>query len=623
MHSFSAALKKLISVRWLPYLLAVLGGIVYAAHAYTIAHNHTSYLDEGLYLYKGLLFFSGQYRLFEDYGLWTNHPPLAFLVPGAVQTWFGPGLDTGRYFMIALALLSLTGLWRLVRRWGGTWWAAGAVWAMALNPAEVKPLTLAITQGLIVCAFVWSLVFLLGEKRSLWQLMLGAAIAALLPLTRINLTPVVPLLLLYVFWQYGWRTGLLATLASVLVLVAGYAPYWPDFLKIWAGWLPASLTPFLDPWRLPPEARGLSDAPNEPRTLYTVFLYFWMTLRLHFISLGSALTVWLLWPSRAPRPLTPRLRAAVLLSILLIVLLAAHMAVSFLKTYCVSCILLYVVFFDFLGLVLLAVAFPFLERETSTLRRRFVLLLIVVIIFGVGFSAYEDVNADFANSVLEQIKDGRAWGALTHFIPGVSNLLLFRRLFTLAASFLFAIGFFLLLAWLRRRLPPGQRGPRTASLALTLFLILGFLLTPTLVLGKGNDFFACGDTDLIATYERAGEHLRGLVPPGSTVYWDGRIDAIFLYLPGVTVYPPQLHHVHSYVIGGDADALLRFGLWNDELARQWLAEADYVLLEKGWRQDWVIQTLESGGYVQLESTRKVEVCRWQSIIDIYQRVEAP
>jgi hypothetical protein len=374
---------------------------------------------------------------------------------------------------------------------------------------------------------------------------------------------------------------------------------------------------------VPLEARGLSDAPNEPRTLYTVFLYFWMTLRLHFVSLGSALTVWLLWPSRAPRLLTPRMRAAILLSVLLVILLAAHMAVSFLKTYCVSCILLYVVFFDFLGLVLLAVAFPFLERETSALRRRFILLLIVLLIFGVGFSAYEDVNADFANSILDQIKDGRAWGTLTHFIPGVSNLLLFRRLFTLLASFLFAIGFFLLLAWLRKRLPLEKRGPRTASLALTLLLILGFLLTSTLVLGKGNDFFACGDTDVIATYERAGEHLRSLIPPGSTIYWDGRIDAIFLYLPGVTVYPPQLHHVHSYLIGGDADALLRFGLWNDELARQWINEADYVLIEKGWQQDWEVQVLEAGGYIKLESTRKVEACRWQSIIDIYRRVDVP
>ncbi|MEW6028198.1 MAG: hypothetical protein ACOYZ8_12720 [Chloroflexota bacterium] len=623
MQLISPAFKKLTSLKWMPFLLAVLGGTVYVVHAYTIAHDHASYLDEGLYLYKGLLFFTGQYQLFEDYGLWTNHPPLAFLIPGAIQTWFGPGLDVGRYFMIALALLSLAGLWILVRRWGGTWWAAGAVWVMALNPAEVKALTLAITQGIIVCMFVWSLVFLLGEKRAAWQVMLGAALAALLPLTRINLAPVMPIILLYVFWQYGWRTGLLATLAGVLVLVVGYAPYWPNFLKIWAGWLPASLTPFLDPWRVPLEARGLSDAPNEPRTLYTVFLYFWMTLRLHFVSLGSALIVWLLWPSRAPSPLTPRLRAAILLSVLLIVLLAAHMAVSFLKTYCVSCILLYVVFFDFLGLVLLAVAFPFLKRATSILRRRFILLLILVVIFGVGFSAYEDVNADFAKSILDQIKDGRAWGTLTHFITGVSNLLLFRRLFTLLTSFLFAVGFFLLLAGLRKRLPTEQRGPRTASLALTLLLILGFLLTPTLVLGKGNDFFACGDTDVIATYERAGEHLRSIVPPGSTVYWDGRIDAIFLYLPGVTVYPPQLHHVHSYLIGGDADALLRFGLWNDELARQWINEADYVLIEKGWQQDWEMQTLEAGGYVKLESTRKVEACRWQSIIDIYQRVETP
>ena len=38
-------------------------------------------------------------------------------------------------------------------------------------------------------------------------------------------------------------------------------------------------------------------------------------------------------------------------------------------------------------------------------------------------------------------------------------------------------------------------------------------------------------------------------------------------------------HVHSYFLGGDADTLLRFSKWNDELARKWLVEADYILFQ--------------------------------------------
>ena len=60
------------------------------------------------------------------------------------------------------------------------------------------------------------------------------------------------------------------------------------------------------------------------------------------------------------------------------------------------------------------------------------------------------------------------------------------------------------------------------------------------------------------------------------IYWEGRLLAIFLYMPNVNIYHPQMNHVHSYFIGGDAETLLRYSQWNDELARQWLAEADYI-----------------------------------------------
>lgn len=97
-------MKKLIqniSVRpWLAYLFAVLAGVIYFFTALDLAHHTTSFLDEGLYTYKGWLFATGKYSLFEYYGLRTNHMPLAFLIPGYVQKWFGPGLRTARYLSL-------------------------------------------------------------------------------------------------------------------------------------------------------------------------------------------------------------------------------------------------------------------------------------------------------------------------------------------------------------------------------------------------------------------------------------------------------------------------------------------------------------------------------------------
>src|SRR5512145_1541700 len=107
MQRVAALVRKIAYLPWLPILLTVAGFIVYLLQAIDIARTKTSFLDEGLYVYKGWLFATGQYVPFQDYGVWTNHAILSFLIPGYIQKWFGPGLDTGRYFMIFLSTLTL------------------------------------------------------------------------------------------------------------------------------------------------------------------------------------------------------------------------------------------------------------------------------------------------------------------------------------------------------------------------------------------------------------------------------------------------------------------------------------------------------------------------------------
>ncbi|MCJ7434114.1 MAG: hypothetical protein MUO77_11560, partial [Anaerolineales bacterium] len=162
---------------------------------------------------------------------------------------------------------------------------------------------------------------------------------------------------------------------------------------------------------------------------------------------------------------------------------------------------------------------------------------------------------------------------------------------------------------------------RGAYILLVAILIIGFILSPTKVLGRGNDFFDCGGADVFESYAEAGQYLRSVIPAGSKVYWDGRIDAIFLYMPGVEIYPPQLNQSHSFYYGGDSDLLLRNGYWTEELARQWMKEADFILLEKGEKLDFEVKIVESKDYITLSPTRKVEKCRWQSIIEIYKPVK--
>lgn len=616
MQHLSALARKLNSYPWLPAFLAIAGFFAYLLRAAEIARTKTSFLDEGLYLYKGYLFATGQQMPFADYGVWTNHAILSFLIPGYIQKWFGPGLETGRYFMIFLSLFTLLGLWVFARRWGNAWWAAGAVWVMALNPAEIKIHTLAISEGMVAAMLVWIVVLAVGAERPLWQVLLGAALTAPLVLTRENMAFVPPILLLYIFWQHGWKAGLLATFCAGILFLAGNAFYFPNNLKFWATRVPDFPFTFLRAWNTP--NAGGTDLPEpEESNLYRMILYFWLTFRLHFVSLVSALVGWLLIPFRVARPLSERMRAVIFLSVSLIVLYVAHVQVAFFGEFCISCILLYIGYFDFLGLMMLVIAAPLLLKQLTPIRQAIVLLVIALLILGIGFSSHEDLSSDFAKAMIERLDGTYLWGALIHYID-LPHLLLFRVTFVLLVSVLVIAVGAIALGLLRRQ----STGGRLGILALNLFLILGLILSPTRVLGAGSDFFDCGGEDVFASYKRAGAELSQVIQPGSKIYWEGRLLAVFLYLPsGVNIYPPQMNHVHSYFIGGDADTLLRYSRWNDELARQWLAEADYILVQNTEKVYLTDEMLESGEYVKVTSAPRAEKCRWQSVIQVYKRAD--
>jgi len=430
-----------------------------------------------------------------------------------------------------------------------------------------------------------------------------------------------PILFLYIFWQHGWKAGLLAMLCAGILFLAGNAFYFPENLKFWAIRVPGFPSSFLESWRRP-DVGGTTLPEPEASNLYRMILYFLLTFRLHFISMVSAVTVWLLLPYRSLRPISERMRAVIFLSVLLIVLYMAHVQVAFFGEFCISCILLYVGYFDFLGLMMLVIAAPVLLRQLTRLRLVVIFAVISLLILGIGFSSHEDLSSDFAKAMIERLDGTYIWGAMIHYIT-LPQLVLFRVSFVLFVSVLVIIVGALVLWLLHRRFrDEGLSRGKVGLLALTLFLILGLVLSPTRVLGLGNDFFACEGTDVFATYRKAGAEISQVIKPGSTIYWEGRIPAIFLYLPDVKVYPPQLNHVHSYFIGGDSDTLLRFSQWNNRLAQQWLDEADYIVFQNTEKVYLTDQMLESGKYVKVMSAPRAEKCRWQSVIQVYRRADA-
>jgi hypothetical protein len=135
-------------------LFSILGILIFVVQLGIFAYHQVPIIDEGLYLYKGLLYVSGRYQPFQNYGPLTYQMPLAFLIPGAVQFLFGPGLRVGRYFAVVLSLTTIVGLWLTSRRLTNPTLSAGAVWVIVLTPAAAKMYSMAISEGLAACFLV-------------------------------------------------------------------------------------------------------------------------------------------------------------------------------------------------------------------------------------------------------------------------------------------------------------------------------------------------------------------------------------------------------------------------------------------------------------------------------------
>ena len=132
---------------------------------------------------------------------------------------------------------------------------------------------------------------------------------------------------------------------------------------------------------------------------------------------------------------------------------------------------------------------------------------------------------------------------------------------------------------------------------------------------------ACADGMLLTSTAQAGNYLADLIPAGSLVYWNGYLSvAPLLSTPGIQIYPPQINNGYSYRLGGDAQELVRFGLWNDEMKKRWLEEADYITIEtRRFSSEWA-QILKPGQYQPLPPSPPVNPCKPNSAILVFKRI---
>lgn len=630
MKSIKSRIQNLFLLSWFPNLLATLGAGLFLLLSIKYSHTQASLLDEGAYLLKGYYFVIGKYWPYQDYGPWTNHMPLAFLIPGYAEKLFGPGLRTGRYLSIALGLLTIAGLWFITKRLGGKWRATLAVWAMGLNPAIIKMYSLANSQALVACILVWALVLTLGENRSLWKLSLGCGLAGILLITRVNMAPVLLILILYLLWENGWRKGSIAALAGFFPVLIGHAIFWPGILKIWAHWIPEQLVPFLKTWANPP---GSTPSWNPVVTLQMRLASFLNGIRFHFVALVGAFSTWLLWPHRDDWRSKSQFRMAICLSVLLILLVFFHMWAALGNSYCVFCYPVYLSFFSMIGLILVVITIGIWRQNPNPWRGRMIGVLILILFPAIGYGASGEIGSQLLPVLdipVPRIRSMRILpGSVKLAGPLQNKLGLSAERFTQIAQVVLPtiagiiLGvIILLIAYqvVRYRARTNPLAPMSFGMsALLLFLTLGYILAPTAILGGGYSTYDCGG-DVISSYEQAGETLTEEIPRGSLIYWRGGDSAApLLYLKDVRLFPAQINGDYSYRLGGEPDALEKFGFWSEPLAREWAEQADFILIEERLYGGWLGDLVESGKYDELEPTLKVLPCDNESSIHIYQR----
>jgi hypothetical protein len=619
--------------RALPRAAAVLGALTYLLQAWGYAHTQSSVMDEGDYLLKGLYFARGVYAPFQDYGFWTNHMPLSALIPGWVQAVLGAGLRTGRLYALALALLMLAGLWLAARRLAETetlqatslspYFPALTLWAAALNPALIKMYAQATSQVLIAAMLVWTLALTLGAGRRRGQILAGAALSGLMALTRVNLAPFVPLLLLYVFWRHGWRAGWQAAGVAAAVILAGHALFWPNILRAWAAWAPPALTPFLAAYRPPPGVPLWNPALDAESRL----LSFLFGVRFHFLGFAGLL-VFAFCRRRENFRETAFLAASFCLLLLAHAWAAlgthAQTDAALGSDYCVFCFPVYTAFYSLIGILLLG---GMRGLRGGALPGAAASLLLAAVPAALGFGAYRELYPALLRWRVPRLRTLLATG---EWAPGNVPLWEFlqtqwgwayetsKRLVPALAG----LGAGLLLlgaAWLVwRSLRRAGRARAFASVALAALVGAGALLSPSPALGGGYTTYDCSG-NVIAAHEAAGAYLRSIVPPNAKIYWQGSLSpAPLLYLDNPQILPPQSNLDYTYRLTGDTGAHLRFGFWTETAARDWLAQADFALVAERYLTGWLAGAL-AADFRELPRTVPLAPCEAGSYLRVFGR----
>lgn len=565
---------------FIPFFLAGLVILIYILQTSSLIHHIQPVMDEGTYLLKGKWMIDGTYRPFQDYGPLINKPPFSFISLGISQV-ISPGLESGRVLAILFGSLTLIGIFLVANHLYGRWWGVFSIFLFIISPAWQIYYSRAMTQVVSSFLVTWCLFFILVKFHQDWNLYLGVILASVTVMIRQNMLPFFGLVIFYIIWELGLKKGWRIALAGIISFLILNAIYWPQiYAAIWAPQLPAFINSII--FRLTGTS-ALYDVSsvlqmNKDFSRLDEIQVFFSGMRIFFIPFFTALTTFLAIPTKSL--LEKRHRRTLFLSASFLLLIAIHFLASVLQNNFLYSFPAYYGFFLPLGIILVPQLFTNLADDKPKINLVLLMILVLIITTGIGFSLQEDIAASLLKMRVPSLnlsshQPYELWDVLSsRFNLSQSSLM---RILPTTAGFLFG-ALILFIAFLAHRLIKIHQKPLNAtSVLLVITIAFGLILSPTyLVAGKGS--IGMCKNDVLARNKEIGGVLQNTLKEGSRIYWEGTIPIPLLYLHGFQYYPAQLNMHFNYLKGGNQDIVERNGFWNDELAQRWLHEADYLVL---------------------------------------------
>jgi hypothetical protein len=592
-------------------------GLEYSKHMYPM-------MDEGSYLLKGLYYLKGIYSPYQDYGPVTNKPPFSFYSLGFSQI-IEPGLRSGRYFAVLIGLGTLLGLWLTIKRLFNIWWATWTALLVSVSIALIMYSSKAMTQTVTAFLIVWTLFFIFGKDRKLWQLCLGSIIAVFLPLTRQNLLPLYFLLLFFIVWAHGKR-GWLAIGLSLVIFCFAFIYYWPGLFSTYViTFFPKiignSILSYLHIGHI-----GNLDSifTNTERSVIQETSILFQGIRNFLVPMIASLVLLIAIPYR--NIIKDKYgKECLFLLTSFIIMVGIHFYAVVTENILINNFPSYIAFFWPLGIILVPFSITFTNRNNNKNIIVLVLTCIAILLLfsGLGYSLFEVTSDTLLHLQIPRFKD-------MHFLPGTIEIsriltdklnLTFRsqrHLIGLLSGFIFGIVFLIIIMFIRKLVRvkfPDISYARTAFSGLLLF---GLIATPTKLFSGDPTILICNSGDILYAQEKVGLELNNVIPKNSLVYLEYETPISLLYIHDVRVFPPQINKYFYYRIGGNDQELEKYGYWNENLSNKWLNEADYLII--GGSNGNAIRNIlvtEPEKFTLLKTTSKINPCIDKSKLKVY------